>query len=80
MYNNASPTLPEDDRRPPLHRSRDMVYARTVQLALNAGRYAHEISKADYDQAMREVTGESDRMRQDAILDSAERQSLPRVA
>ncbi|WP_265594961.1 hypothetical protein [Haloferula sp. BvORR071] len=80
MDNNASQTLPGDDLRPPPHKSRDLVYARTLQLALNAGRYAHEISKADYDQAMREVTGESDRMRQDAILDSAERRLLARVA
>jgi hypothetical protein len=80
MYNNASPIVPGHDGSPLLHASRDLVYARTLQLALNAGRYAHQISKADYDQAMREVTGESDRMRQEAILDSAERRSLSRVA
>jgi hypothetical protein len=50
--------------------NRDMVQARARELALIAGRTAPEVSKADYDQAKRELTGESDLDRQDALLDA----------
>ncbi|WP_265593888.1 hypothetical protein [Haloferula sp. BvORR071] len=80
MYNTAPGAPPEGDSCPPLPPSRDRVYARTRQLALTAGRYAHQISKSDYDQAMREITGQSDPKRQEAILEAAERLRLARVA
>ena len=80
MHDNTRATMPEDTCQPLLPASRSLVYARTLRLALNSGRYAHEISKADYDQAMREVTGESARRRQDALLDAAECRTLSRVA
>jgi len=49
---------------------REMVQARARELALIGGRAAAEVSKTDYDQAKRELTGESDLDRQDAILDA----------
>jgi len=50
--------------------TREMVHARTRELALMAGRVATDVSQADYEQARRELTGESDVDRQDAILDA----------
>ncbi len=50
--------------------TREMVQARTRELAMIAGRIPPEVSQADYEQARRELTGESDLDRQDAILDS----------
>lgn len=46
----------------------DMVRSRTVELALNAGRSSMEISQRDYEQAKRELTGETDFDRQHAVL------------
>jgi methyl coenzyme M reductase gamma subunit len=45
-----------------------MVRARTVELALIAGRSSIEIRQRDYEQAKRELTGESDSERQLAVL------------
>jgi hypothetical protein len=50
--------------------TRDMVHARTRELAVISGRAAHEASQADYEQAKRELTGESDIDRQDEVLES----------
>ncbi len=50
--------------------TRNMVQKRTRELALIAGRVPPQVSQADYDQARRELTGESDLDRQDAILDA----------
>ena len=50
--------------------SRAMVHTHTRELALIAGRTPANVTQADYEQARREVTGESDTDRQDAILDS----------
>lgn len=50
--------------------NRDMVQARARELALIAGRAAPDVSKANYDQAKRELTGESDLDRQDEMLDA----------
>ena len=47
-----------------------MVRARTRELALIAGRGSHEIKQVDYERAKREVTGESDFDRQEAVLAS----------
>lgn len=50
--------------------TREMVEARTRELASMAGRGAHQLTRTDYERAKREVTGESDRFRQDDILES----------
>lgn len=49
--------------------TREMVYSRTVELASSAGRGSHEIKQWDYERAKRELTGESDFDKQQAILD-----------
>lgn len=46
----------------------DMVRSRTTELALNAGRSSIEIHQRDYEQAKRELTGETDFDRQNAVL------------
>lgn len=43
---------------------------RTQQLALRAGRVPPEVSQTDYEQAKRDITGETDVDRQNAVLDS----------
>lgn len=50
--------------------TRAMVHERTRELALIAGREPQLVNQVDYEQAKRELTGESDMDRQDAILDS----------
>ena len=45
-----------------------MVRSRTVELAISAGRSSNEIRQRDYEQAKRELTGETDFDRQQAIL------------
>ena len=47
---------------------RARVDARTHELALLAGRAPPHVTQNDYEQAKREVTGESDSDRQDAVL------------
>lgn len=44
------------------------VRSRTVELAIRAGRSALEIRQCDYEQAKREMTGETDSARQLAVL------------
>ena len=53
--------------------SRRMVRWRTDELALLAGRSGSEVRQSDYEQAKRELTGESDTDRQNAILDNPSR-------
>ncbi len=50
--------------------TREMVRARTRELALIAGRVPPHVTRVDYDQAKRELTGESDMDRQEAVLES----------
>ena len=50
--------------------TREMVHARARELALMAGRASSDVSQADYEQAKRELTGESDVDRQNAVLDA----------
>ena len=50
--------------------TREMVHARARELALLAGCAPPHVRQADYEQARRELTGESDIDRQDAALDS----------
>ncbi len=45
-----------------------MVRRRTVELATSAGRSPIEIRQRDYEQAKRELTGETDFDRQQAVL------------
>jgi hypothetical protein len=52
--------------------SREMVHARTLELASIAGRNSHQIMQVDYEQAKRELTGETDFDRQQAVLDFPE--------
>lgn len=47
---------------------RDLVHARTEELAVMAGRSPNDVSLEDYAQAKRELTGQSDRVLQDRIL------------
>ena len=51
--------------------TRAMCQARARQLAVIAGRPSHQVWQADYLQAKRELTGETDPDLQDAILDAA---------
>ena len=54
---------------PPIGGSpRHQLQIRTRELAALAGRLPHEITQADYEQAKREVTGESNLDRQNAFL------------
>jgi hypothetical protein len=48
-----------------------MVKERAVELAIINGRPASEVSKADWEQAKRELTGESETDLNDALLESA---------
>lgn len=50
--------------------SRAAVHIRTQELAALAGRVAPQVSQADYEQAKREITGETEVNRQNAALDS----------
>ena len=52
--------------------TREMVYARTVEIASCSGRNSLQIKQLDYEQAKRELTGESDFDKQQAFLDAAE--------
>jgi hypothetical protein len=48
-----------------------MVRERAVELAVINGRVARDVSKSDWDQARRELTGETDTDPKDAVLESA---------
>lgn len=50
--------------------TRAMVHARARELALIAGHSPPYVSQAEYEQAKRELTGEADIDRQEAILES----------
>lgn len=45
-----------------------MVRSRTVEMATRAGRSSLEIRQSDYEQAKRDLTGETDFDRQHAVL------------
>jgi hypothetical protein len=49
-----------------------MVRSMTVELAIRAGRSSFEIKQRDYERAMRELTGETDFDRQQAVLYSGQ--------
>jgi hypothetical protein len=50
--------------------TRAQVDARARELALRAGRAPPHVAQADYQQAKRELTGETDLDRQNAVLDA----------
>jgi hypothetical protein len=50
--------------------TREMVRARARNLALIAGRVPPHVDQTDYEQAKRELTGESDMDRQEEILEA----------
>jgi hypothetical protein len=49
----------------------EMVRERAIELAIINGRSAQEVSKSDWDQAKRELTGGSDTEPNDAVLEAA---------
>jgi hypothetical protein len=51
--------------------TRGMVRERAVELALINGRTALEVSKSDWEQAKRELTGEANTEPNEAVLDAA---------
>ena len=51
--------------------TRKMVRERAVELAVINGRSAQEVSTADWDQAKRDLTGDSDTDPNEAVLESA---------
>lgn len=51
--------------------TREMVHQRTLELTARAGREPREVRQIDYEQAKRELTGEVDGDRQQAVLDAA---------
>ena len=51
--------------------TRKMVRERAVELAVINGHPAQEVSKSDWEQAKRELTGESDTDPKEAVLESA---------
>jgi hypothetical protein len=62
-----SPALPGPTAPAPTS-IRERLRQRTRELALRAGRTALQVSQLDYEQAKREITGESDPACQDAVL------------
>ncbi len=62
-----APALSESPAAPPPS-IRDRLRLRTRELAVRAGRAPQQISQLDYEQAKRELTGESDAERQDSVL------------
>ena len=51
--------------------TRKLVRERAVELAVINGRSAHETSKSDWEQAQRELTGDSDTGPNEEVLESA---------
>jgi hypothetical protein len=51
--------------------SRKMVRERAIELAVINGRSAKDVSKSDWEQAKRELTGETDTDPKEAVLESA---------
>lgn len=66
---NACGTLSYRSETPTRSVTRKMVHARTLEIALLAGRNQHQIKQSDYETAKRELTGETDFDLQQAVLD-----------
>ena len=50
--------------------TREELNARTHEIAASSGRVPAQVMQSDYEQAKRELTGESEGERQDAVLDA----------
>src|ERR1019366_7294272 len=57
--------------------TRKMVRERAVELAVINGRSARDVSKSDYEQARRELTGEPDANPKEAVLESERWNPVP---
>ncbi len=55
---------------------RKMVHERTRELALAAGRDPLQVTHSDYQRARRDITGESEFERQDAVLNALQRKNV----
>lgn len=66
--------LPLDPRAGPTLRER--LHTLACQLAEKAERNPPQVTQADYEQAKREITGEDDLERQNAILDAGKKPPL----
>ncbi len=64
------PTSPPASASASRRVTREMVHARTREMAVQAGRAPLQISQSDYERARIELTGESDMDRQEAVLDA----------
>jgi hypothetical protein len=51
--------------------TREMAQARAREIALSAGRPVPHVTQLDYEQAKRELTGEADFERQNAVFEAA---------
>lgn len=60
--------LPENSAGGPV--SRGMLRERAIELARLGGRAAHEVAKADWDEARRELSGQPDADPKQALLES----------
>jgi hypothetical protein len=70
MKPNSRPQTPRSGKFVAGPVTRERVHDRTRELALLAGRVPPHVCQDDYEQAKREVTGESEIDRQTAALDS----------
>lgn len=73
MNTSNSPVPLNDTRGASLAISvtREMLFARTREMAVAAGRKPLQVTQRDYEQARVELTGESDMERQEAVLDAS---------
>lgn len=67
---NQTATASSCTLSPPGPVTRESVRARARELAVLAGRTPADVTQRDYEQAKREITGESDPDRQEAILEA----------
>ena len=65
----ACGTLPYRSETPIRSVTRNMVHARTLEIARLAGRNSQQVKQSDYEAAKRELTGETDFDLQQAVLD-----------
>lgn len=66
-FRSTPPFTTHRDRRV----TREMIAIRTRELAVLAGRIPPYVEQTDYEQAKRELTGESDSARQDAAINAS---------
>jgi hypothetical protein len=66
----SAPTSSTTPVPPVAPATREMVQARTRELAVRAGRDSLAVTQSDYEKARHELTGESEMTRQEAVLDA----------